>query len=993
MSSEQNNISPFLPFEPFDGQIFYDYYGVKWVYSADDNYWVSNGKTEKIPVANSTTTGLLPKNQKTILDQIPPKGGGYAIVLRPVQMIKTRENPDSLLHGQILLESQSLDIECTSAGQDTTVANPANCSNTAVLLENIENPPGFDFNFSDNFLKSFCVVVPGGPGPKGPPGDVGDPGADGTGDGPPGDQGPAGQDATYLGTFTGIQVIESSDIYNTAVVDMSLDNGQLILKYGQIAAPTAAPVQKVIASRLNRQISFKSTDSIGNPNCFDYTLQAIQCTPNNPNGDTPGELTAVNPAVAFYPAHFTPDNLISAPSMAYQPCRGQLSDVINLIIQPYQAALTAAATQYDDQISKYIVETDKTCRKNLDHLLNELFQKQSAEVPDFCIGLNCSCDSAEFQADYAPYSGLKTDSNVQSIVDSGSSGTTPITGVNLITTQSITASVAPILAYAPVTDISGTGGDFQGPAFELPGDRATTPPATTCQAQFTPVGPLGSAPVQTSRGCWVQYPDGAVSFVAPGSFIPPGTNLYGGDIKCGTMPPQFRTQTIPDPNDPVQFALVAQLSATYPGDTFEDIATRQEEITKIQAGYPSSKIIGELWDKWSNNLRNSLINASINYSMNAIKYSTSTNEYPPGTYAFIYEGGAFIQPHLTQGELHGLNPQDPLLSDGAFQKYWVGNESSAGSESDVEYNVFIVNPYNHASINPFNSKICSQNVGLQIGWASSSFTDGTPSNYFTPATNYNIPYMSGTGQFEAGLLNMDPNNLNINPSITWYNFPSIGINTDDPVALENSYLKAPFIQRMVLIKTTAPGFFFSRVRTAASFLNLFGSFIMPPIQNINGVNYSTNRAIIYDYNRFAAPILNARPTAVGTVQLNVAQIVTGTTIPPTPPPISNQVASPTNTVINTSPSTIPADGMTISTITIRLNDANNNGLIAGGDTVALTTTGSAILSPVIDQDNGVYTATILDSTVETVLISCTVNGTSVGFTVPVNFVYPSEATA
>ncbi len=79
-------------------------------------------------------------------------------------------------------------------------------------------------------------------------------------------------------------------------------------------------------------------------------------------------------------------------------------------------------------------------------------------------------------------------------------------------------------------------------------------------------------------------------------------------------------------------------------------------------------------------------------------------------------------------------------------------------------------------------------------------------------------------------------------------------------------------------------------------------------------------------------------------------------------------ADPTNmntTIEATSPTAV--DGT--STVTVQLADANGALLTASGGTVTLDATGSATVSDVTDNGDGTYTATVVDTTEETVTIS------------------------
>jgi adhesin/invasin len=93
------------------------------------------------------------------------------------------------------------------------------------------------------------------------------------------------------------------------------------------------------------------------------------------------------------------------------------------------------------------------------------------------------------------------------------------------------------------------------------------------------------------------------------------------------------------------------------------------------------------------------------------------------------------------------------------------------------------------------------------------------------------------------------------------------------------------------------------------------------------------------------------------------------------------LGDPARSVVEADPTTITADGVSTSTLTVRLIDANGNPLTSSGGTVVLITdTGS--VSATTDQGDGTYTATLLaPTTTGTATISFTVDGV------------PAEATA
>lgn len=96
-------------------------------------------------------------------------------------------------------------------------------------------------------------------------------------------------------------------------------------------------------------------------------------------------------------------------------------------------------------------------------------------------------------------------------------------------------------------------------------------------------------------------------------------------------------------------------------------------------------------------------------------------------------------------------------------------------------------------------------------------------------------------------------------------------------------------------------------------------------------------------------------------------------------------ASPAQSTIVASPTTIAADGTSTSTITVQLRDAEGFALTGGGDDVTLSTT-LGTLSAVRDVGNGSYTATLRSTTTGgTARITGTVNGAGIADDATVTF--------
>lgn len=100
------------------------------------------------------------------------------------------------------------------------------------------------------------------------------------------------------------------------------------------------------------------------------------------------------------------------------------------------------------------------------------------------------------------------------------------------------------------------------------------------------------------------------------------------------------------------------------------------------------------------------------------------------------------------------------------------------------------------------------------------------------------------------------------------------------------------------------------------------------------------------------------------------------------------------TTIGASPTALPADAVSVATITVQLRDGSNAPLTTGGDTVTLSTT-LGTLSAVTDRGDGTYTATLHSAAAGTATVSGTVNAAPIVATASVTFTaaQPSAATS
>ncbi|MGW9157085.1 invasin domain 3-containing protein [Microbacterium sp. NPDC055665] len=107
----------------------------------------------------------------------------------------------------------------------------------------------------------------------------------------------------------------------------------------------------------------------------------------------------------------------------------------------------------------------------------------------------------------------------------------------------------------------------------------------------------------------------------------------------------------------------------------------------------------------------------------------------------------------------------------------------------------------------------------------------------------------------------------------------------------------------------------------------------------------------------------------------------------------NLIAVPTaaTSTIEVSPSSIPADGTTGSTVTVTVRDLNGAPITVGGDTITMNTD-LGDLSSVTDNGDGTYSAALTGMNAGTATITFTVNGANATNTATVNLIAVPTAT-
>jgi len=356
-----------FPKFPFDGQIIIDAYGVQWQYDVETETWSRLGAPEDIPDASGTQTGLLSPVLKTKIDGIPAKGGGSAIIIKPLK--RSLDNTDGIIVGDVELVSNSLDITCTDANGDP-MPSGAGCVVNIEVPEGIEDlrQPGFNFQIKDKTYNSICVRVPGIAGPRGDKGAKGIRGEPGTGDGPQGDKGAAGKSQTVAGTFTGVKIVEASGIYDSAIVGLDLDAEQGILTAikSKVRIPTDdKPAEQVVAAAIVRGIQFTSGWS------FNVT---------KPSEDA---LDTLDPNILHLPPGFVP-----AAGKSAEVSVKKFSYIVGKIVDKYKADLEKIEAEYDTQLRDYILAIDAEARKILADLAQKLADCEWQLPIDFCLGID-----------------------------------------------------------------------------------------------------------------------------------------------------------------------------------------------------------------------------------------------------------------------------------------------------------------------------------------------------------------------------------------------------------------------------------------------------------------------------------------------------------------------------------------------------------------------------------------------------------------------------
>jgi len=802
-----------LSLDPFDGQTFIDFAGIKWVFDGRTKCWQRKGRVDSVPLADSTTTGLLSARDKFLLDGIPPAGGGFAIVTKPVLNIpqpRTKLNPDQVIFGDVILTSDSLDIDCVFA--DGRKAGPG-CTRM-VFKESDDQPPGFDLNFSETLLKTLCVEIPGSQGPRGPKGVKGQSGKDGTGDGPKGTKGPPGRNATVRIPLTRCRVEDVEDVFDTAVVRTELrqELGKLFLTKARMnIRGEDAAAEQLIATRIARDVKFTG-------DCFKYEIRTIPCRPND-------DLEDPDPVIGYFPNHFDQDDA----DRTYQVARRRLSDLVNDLVDHHQKELDRISDQYDEELEKFIKEHDRAARTKLDQLGDRLAECENITYLEYCLspfeckegrgGQNVVVDVPAGRPECAAIADAlgKTGADCQILDSQTLVATNPVFSFKSVERQQISSS--------------GTT--------KPPGAGLSPPTFTKCK---------------NKGGCCIINSRGLALLIPFGGFITPGWTVTKNRA-CSQQ--KFAGK---------KFASLVASGIASPPPRVEGVNACNSRLQGCALAVADNN------NTYLNALTSNLNRGVTVYRKSQFRSGPSTTEFPPGTYAFVYLGGAFRQER--NPGVDSVNETTAI--PGPFNDYWVGNEGGGTAQGPV----FVVDHVSN-SRRPVTTAVATTEIGLEIGFAPTSYQELIPEDFLTshryePAGEVGevanrIPY--SRTDFDALITPAMQAQENL---IQWKPFPTVQGSKTDKESIESAYLQGLVTGRMVTFETTQPGLFFARVKTAYSILTFNSALLMPPVKRDQNGDFSDNRplvALLSDpTQRSRIPVVHARPVAEGQVQVQVVKV-------------------------------------------------------------------------------------------------------------------------
>jgi hypothetical protein len=320
---------------------------------------------------------------KRFLDSIPIIAGAFGIITDQSAIIRSQDNRVGLVSGAVQLHSDSLTIECIDASGSPYLGQPLPDDPTGVNLA------GLKFSLNTVFLDTLCLEVVGPTGKKGEKGPDGLPGTDGFNDGPAGEQGDPGKDATVAYTFSGIKVVDTSDIVDTAVVALQMDGsgGRLSYTTAKMNVPSnTAPADQLAAQPIQRSLIYPTVAENGK----DYvTLDDWKLS--IPNGDPLSD----DPEVLL--VKMSPDIEVG---QALPIELTKLTDLITVVVDSYKAKLETFQDTWMAQMKTYVESKDSAARTVLSSIAQQVAQCEFQRPLEFCLGIapsDCSQGVANTQ--------------------------------------------------------------------------------------------------------------------------------------------------------------------------------------------------------------------------------------------------------------------------------------------------------------------------------------------------------------------------------------------------------------------------------------------------------------------------------------------------------------------------------------------------------------------------------------------------------------------
>ena len=364
------SIAAQLPTNPVDGQIWIDGNLIRWRWSSDLDVWVNIGSANTYQLADASTTGLMSPQDKRFLDSIPIIAGAFGIVTDQSAIIRSSDNRVGLVSGNVQLHSDSLIIECVDAAGAPYLGQPLPDDPTG------NNLAGLRFSLSPNFLDALCLEVVGPTGKKGEKGAIGAPGVDGFNDGPVGEKGDPGSNATTAYTFSGIKVIDSTDIVDTAVVALQMDgaSGRMSYTTAKMNVPSnTAPADQLSAQPIQRALTYPTVAEDGKDyvTLDDWKLSVPNGDPLE--GDAEVLLVKMSPDLAV--GEVAPIELT------------KLTDLIAVVVDSYKTKLATFQDAWMAQMKEYVESKDAAARTVLSSIAQQVASCEFQRPLELCLGI------------------------------------------------------------------------------------------------------------------------------------------------------------------------------------------------------------------------------------------------------------------------------------------------------------------------------------------------------------------------------------------------------------------------------------------------------------------------------------------------------------------------------------------------------------------------------------------------------------------------------